>query len=629
MQEKPTIAKLQGDFSDHSGDKTVAFSIRDLPACSVASGCELPSGELEKLKSQLAVLARQNADLRARLDFENLLSAMSTELINATDEEVLEPLRHSLKKLAKFAAVERAELYKTQDAGRFERLIAVGRSPIESDRDGASRDEAYRFGDQQSASIWFWTQMAAGRTLRLRHVDELPPVATAERSRMTARDTQSALIAPLRVGDELVGILILATHRVSHLWPELVVRQIELIGQVLAGALHRRRIHRRLFDSEAQFRSVVQGQEEFILRWEPNGKVTFANAPWRRYMGLTSDTPIRTGFWDCIGPEDRLHVERAIGSLSYWNTAAEEEHAVIRPDGTRGWHHWTHRAINNSSGERVEYQSVGRDVTRRKEAELALEEQRSLLAHATRLATMSEMVGGLSHELNQPLYAIKNFGSAILKVLDREPVDLDLVREWAGMISTSAERAGEIIRRLREFLSGKQVDWQSERIADLAQGAIDMVSFDLAKQNIRLTRVIEPPDASVEADRVQLQQVLINLLRNAIEALQSRASDREIKISARALGGRVVIEVTDNGPGIPAATQRSLFQAFNTTKADGMGLGLTISRTIVSAHGGTIEHRPTESGGAHFTIVLPPRRTGETRRTNLPGELGGALTQDE
>lgn len=630
MRQNASLSKTGYETDDPSvGLSSAAPSCAESPSADVASGLSYDERgakevQIAKLQSQLAALLRSNADLQSRLAFENLLSAMSTELVNSSDDEVLEPLQHSLHKLVKFANVERAELYKIQDDGRFERLLQVGRSPV--DREG---DDAYRFGDQQSASIWFWTQMTAGRTIRLRHVEDLPVIATAERSRIAARATQSALIAPLRVGDDLVGILVLATHSFSHLWPETHVRQIELIGQILAGALHRRRIHRRLFESEAQFRSVVQGQEEFILRWEPSGRITFANAPWRRYMGLSSDAPIRVSFWDCISAEDRRAVEGAIARLSFWITAAEEEHAVTRPDGARGWHQWIHRTIESASGERVEYQSVGRDVTRRKQAELALDEQRALLAHATRLATMSEMVGGLSHELNQPLYAIKNFGSAILKVLDREPVDLELVREWASMISTSAERAGEIIRRLREFLSGKQVDWQTERIADLTQGAIDMVGFDLAKQNIRLTRVIEPPDASIEADRVQLQQVLINLLRNAVEALQSRQTDREIRIFAKALGGRVVLEIADNGPGIAPAAQQGLFQAFNTTKAEGMGLGLTISRTIVQAHGGTIDFRPVEPSGAMFSIVLPPRRIKELLRAKSVEERATAFNEDE
>jgi PAS domain S-box-containing protein len=567
--------------------------------------------EIRRLHQQLTAQLQRTSELEARLQFENLLSGLSTQLISATDDLLLEPLRSSLSQITQFAGVERAELYLPEDRGGFERRLSVGRVGPET-----TAESFFRFGDTKSASIWFWTQMTAGQSIRVRSNGDLPPNAAPERARVAARGVLSTLITPLRVGDSLEGILALETYNASHTWPEDVVRKCELLAKVLAGALHRRRIHLRLVASEAQFRSVVQGQEEFILRWEPSGKITFASAPWRRYMGIGSEAPIRAGFWDCIQEGDRRTVHDALSTLSFWNTAVQEEHAVIRPDGAAGWHHWTHRIIYSGDGERIEYQSVGRDVTRLKAAELALAEQRSMLAHATRIATMSEMVGGISHEVNQPLYAIKNFGSAILKMLDRGPVDLELIREWASMISTSAERAGEIIRRLREFLSGKQVDWQSERIADLVQGAVDMVGFELAKQNIQLKRLIEPLEASVEADRVQLQQVLINLLRNSIEALQTKETDRQISIAARSLGGRVVLEVADNGPGIPSAAQRNLFQAFQTTKPDGMGLGLTISRTIVQAHGGSIEFRPAEPSGAVFTIVLAPRRTSESARGN-------------
>lgn len=586
---------------------------------SCAGDCD----EVDSLKLALRERTQQLDELRARLDFEALLAAFSIALVNADDEQIEGPIRSGLEQIAKLFSFDKVELYELRDDGRFERIINLCQGPNE---DGFA---SLSLGDRQISSPWFWTQMAAGRLIRVRALDDLPSAALAEHQRLARRNAQSWLAAPLYVGNELVTLLSLETHHTCTLWPSAQVRGIELLGAVLASAIHRRRIHRRLQASEAQFRSLVQGQEEFVLQWLPDGQITFANAPWRRYMGLGSDDVIAVQFWNCIAEKDRRPVKEALSSLGFWKIAAEEEHPVTRPDGVRGWHQWTHRAIYSGEGERIEYQSVGRDVTRRKQAELALEEQRAMLARATRIATMSEMVGGLSHEVNQPLYAIKNFGAAILKMLDREPVDLALIREWAEMISTSAERAGEIIRRLREFLAGKQVDWQTVGIAELIDGAVSMVEFELAKRRIQLHRHIDPPGASIEADRVQLQQVLINLIRNAVEALQTLGeAEKEIVVSARALGGRVVLEVTDNGPGIPPEIRQNLFQAFQTTKPEGMGLGLTISRTIVNAHGGAIEFRPNEGGGASFSIVLPTRGPKGVSRKEKTTRDTGSLDVD-
>jgi len=248
-----------------------------------------------------------------------------------------------------------------------------------------------------------------------------------------------------------------------------------------------------------------------------------------------------------------------------------------------------------------------RDISARVAAEHAAAQAQERLAHVARLSTMGEMAAGLAHELNQPLAAITTYAQACQRMLDKgEAPDAVHIREACVEIGRQALRAGEVIRRLRGFVANRAVRPELIGCNRLLEDAVSLARPDLRANDVRLRLDVAPNLPDVMADAVQLQQVLINLIRNAIDAtLQGGAAQREIRLCALCAAAGVEISVHDHGPGLDPAALANLFNPFFTTKPHGTGLGLAISRTIVQAHGGTLAYREEPGGGACFFFTLP------------------------
>jgi two-component system sensor kinase FixL len=295
---------------------------------------------------------------------------------------------------------------------------------------------------------------------------------------------------------------------------------------------------------------------------------------------------------------------------------------VLRKDGTRLPAFLSVGEVAGSEFPR--FVGFVRDVTSERRALAAIEAERDRararqieaqeahrlqerLMHVSRMATMGEMAAGIAHELNQPLSAIVTYARACERFLDRANPDLPETRSALHEIGEEALRAGEIIRRLRQLVSGQE----SERTATDVNELVEDLSV-LAQADARLHKATLELDLAeglplVSADRGQFQQMLLSLVRNAVEALgEVPAAARKITIqTARVNDHAVEVSVSDNGPGVSPSIADRLFTPFVTTKAAGTGLGLAISRTIVQAHGGKIAHRPMTPSGACFFVRLP------------------------
>jgi two-component system sensor kinase FixL len=246
-----------------------------------------------------------------------------------------------------------------------------------------------------------------------------------------------------------------------------------------------------------------------------------------------------------------------------------------------------------------------RDAERRTQDEARRAQER--LTHVARLATLGEMAAGISHELNQPLAAITNYAHACVRLLGREPPGLDEVREALEQIAAQSLRAGEIIRRLRSLVRRQETHRVLASINDSIRELIPLAATDGRLHDVRLHFELEESLPPICIDPVQIQQVLLNLLHNAIEALGAAPPERRDIAVRSALGadGMVEVSVTDSGPGVAPSILERLFDPFCTTKATGTGLGLAISRSIVDAHRGTLRYAPAAAGGACFTLRLP------------------------
>lgn len=251
-----------------------------------------------------------------------------------------------------------------------------------------------------------------------------------------------------------------------------------------------------------------------------------------------------------------------------------------------------------------------RDLTEMQRAERRLNDLQTELSHISRVSAMGSLASALAHELNQPLTAIASYAEGARALLGDDGVpdamQIDMVREALVEASAQAIRAGQIVRRLREFISRGESEKRVEKLRRLVTEAAALAMTGTGQTGIDFEIRLDPAADMVICDRIQVQQVLLNLIRNAVEAMQ-RSPRQSLEIRSRPAGrGLVEVVVSDSGPGLSPDIAAVLFQPFNTSKEKGMGLGLSISRTIVEAHGGRIWAEPSDFGGTafHFTLEL-------------------------
>ena len=257
------------------------------------------------------------------------------------------------------------------------------------------------------------------------------------------------------------------------------------------------------------------------------------------------------------------------------------------------------------SGEKRYFTGFIRDLTERQKTEARLQELQSELVHISRLTAMGEMASTLAHELNQPLSAIANYMKGSRRLLEQSTDERsEMIRQAMDSAAEQAMRAGQIIRRLRNFVARGESERRVESISKLVEEASALALVGIKDQGIQVRFQLSRSNDLALVDKVQIQQVLLNLIRNAIEAMQD-SSRRDLLIStAPAEDGMLMISVADTGPGIAPEVCSQLFQPFVTTKRHGMGVGLSISRTIIEAHGGRIWIEPNPGGGTIFRFTV-------------------------
>ena len=258
------------------------------------------------------------------------------------------------------------------------------------------------------------------------------------------------------------------------------------------------------------------------------------------------------------------------------------------------------------SGDQRFFTGFIRDLTESQKTEARLQELQAELVHVSRLTAMGEMASALAHELNQPLSAIANYMKGSRRLLEGSSEEsATILREAMDKAAEQAMRAGQVIRRLRDFVARGESERRVEDVRKLVEEASALALVGAKDKGVRVRFEFDSQADSVLADKVQIQQVLLNLIRNAIEAMEN-GERRELVITATVLPDNMIeIRVADTGTGIAPEISAQLFQPFITTKRQGMGVGLSISRTIVEAHGGSIAARPNPAGGTIFAFTLP------------------------
>jgi two-component system sensor kinase FixL len=345
-------------------------------------------------------------------------------------------------------------------------------------------------------------------------------------------------------------------------------------------------------------------------------KVTLINQRGCEVLGYREEEIVGANWFDCFIPERiRGEIREVFRGLMEGRVRPLEwvENFVVTKDGSQRIILWHNTVLTDEVGKITGMLRSGEDITEREAAAEELRRLEAQLAHVGRLSVMGEMVAGIAHEVNQPLYSILNFAKASGNLLAGagEPNVGDL-RQWNEEIMRAAARAGQILSRLRSFARRVEPRRSLVDVGEVVGQAVELAAFENRGREVAVEIDSSPEVLFVRAHRVQIQQVLLNLLRNAHEAAeQGGAAAPQVRIRTCRSGESVEVSVADNGPGLLPEEDSRIFEPFVTTKADGLGMGLAISKTIVEAHGGRLWASSTEGGGATFRFALPAVEGGK------------------
>ena len=312
---------------------------------------------------------------------------------------------------------------------------------------------------------------------------------------------------------------------------------------------------------------------------------------------------------DRVHPEDRAIRDSAVKRAIEARGGYEIEYRLLLPDGTLRWIGARGRCVAGKNGKGPRLIGVSIDITPRKAAEAEAAKHREDLGHLSRVAVMGEMAASLAHELNQPLSGIISNASAGQRFIDRGDVDLREMHELLFDIVADGRRAGDVIRGIRSMVRKGETARQRVNLNDVVTNVAQMVNSNATLNSCRLETLLEPNLPTIEADPIQLQQVLLNLIINAFDAMsETPAHRRKVAIATEWNGdGAICTSVRDYGVGISEEARERMFEQFFTTKAKGLGMGLAIVRSIVESHDGTIAAENADGGGARFYFTLPTK----------------------
>jgi len=376
----------------------------------------------------------------------------------------------------------------------------------------------------------------------------------------------------------------------------------------LAALIAERRARTNVLrESEARFRTLADTAPVFIWMSGLDKLCTFLNKPWLDFTGRTLDQDLGNGWAEGVHPDDR---ERCLATYADAFDARRDftmEYRLRRHDGEYRWVSDKGVPRRAPDGTFLGYIGCADDITPRKEAELAAERHRAELAHVARLSTMGELAASLAHELNQPLTAILSNAQTAERFLASDQIDLDEVREILRDVVEDDKRASEVIRRLRALVSKEPPALAPLDLASLIGDVVQLVHSDAILRRSRVSVEVAPGLPTVLGDRIELQQVVLNLLVNAFDAMKDcPRHEREVSVRAALDGGGMVkVAVRDRGTGVSADDLDRIFEPFHTTKREGLGMGLSISRTIIAAHGGRLWAENNPDRGATFCFTVP------------------------
>jgi PAS domain S-box-containing protein len=376
--------------------------------------------------------------------------------------------------------------------------------------------------------------------------------------------------------------------------------------------LERKQVEDKLRKSETSLASAQRIAHLGSWEWDiPENKTYWSDEVFRIFGFAPQQFEVTyESFLDRIHQNDRSFVEEAVNRvLAESETGYNIQHRIIRPDGTERIVHELGEVKLGEDGKPARMTGTMQDLTEFKNIEAETSQLRDELAHLNRVGIIGNMASAIAHEINQPLAAILSNSQAALRLLNIDPPDLNEVREALTDIADADKRAGEVIRRIRSMVKKEEFHRELSNINTLIGEVIDFVQSEVVIQNISLTTNLEPRVPGIYVDKIQMQQVILNLIMNALDAMKNQPIDaRHIDIATSIEDKEdVEVRITDSGAGVDEDNIENIFNPFYTTKTQGMGLGLSVCHSIIENHGGRIWVENCSGGGAKFSFRLPFR----------------------
>ncbi|MEH2486411.1 trifunctional serine/threonine-protein kinase/ATP-binding protein/sensor histidine kinase [Bradyrhizobium sp. AZCC 2230] len=423
---------------------------------------------------------------------------------------------------------------------------------------------------------------------------------------MSRKRVRSLLCLPLLKQAELIGVLYLENSLASHVFTPGRIAVLKLLASQAAIALENARLYRDVAEREAKIRRLVDSNIIGIFISSRTGEIIEANDAFLRMVGYDrEDLAAGNMRWNDLTPlEWGTSTASTLEAMDTTEAVQPYESEYVRKDGSR-----VPVLIGSAGFDEQRDQGVAfvLDLTERKRAEEALRHMQMELAHANRVATMGQLSASITHEVKQPITAAVTYASAARRFLSAEPPNFREVDNALSLVVREGNRAGEVVARIRALIKKAPARKDAVEINDAILEVIALTRMEAANNSVSVRTQLAEGLPHVQGDRVQLQQVLLNLIINAIEAMRAVGEEeRELLIITRNEPDGVSVEVQDSGPGFfaPAALER-VFEAFYTSKPDGLGLGLSICRSIIEAHNGRLCASPNVPRGAIFRFTAP------------------------
>jgi len=404
-----------------------------------------------------------------------------------------------------------------------------------------------------------------------------------------------------------------AMYRQEQRGPNAEEAHLTQIATHIAGiAIERQRVQETLRERDARINLAAESADLAFWVIYPEQNTAWMSDKGRKIYGFDSKLPLtRDLICSRVHPDERAALHAAFDRACASHGIFESEHRLVLPYGKTRWVIVRGRCLEDEHGSLLELIGVTIDVSAQKQSDLQLQIQREELAHLNRVALMGEMTASVAHELNQPLTAIANNAAAARRFLERGNIDPVLLQQLLQDMVADSQRAGEVIRGIRALVrKDKSVVRSVLNLNAVIADTLRLVSSDVLLRESVVTTEMDHNLPQVEAAPVQIQQVLLNLIMNALDAVEALPpGERRTLVSTRSLNGESAeVSVRDFGAGLPKDRPEKVFDHFFSTKQTGMGMGLTIVRSIIEMHGGTISAENAPDRGARFFFRLPAAR---------------------